>query len=103
MSEKLPPGMDALLVIANVLNVVYNMPQVVQTYKTRSAGDINKWFLALRIVCSAIWVLYGLFIGSALLMLNNCVTISASVFISYYKVRESGHKTDNQDGEEARP
>ena len=101
MSEQLPPGIDAMLIVANVLNVVYNMPQVVQTYKTGTAGDINEWFLALRIVCSTIWVVYGMYIGSMLLMLNNCVTISASVFISYYKIRERGDKTDiqhNHDG-----
>ena len=80
--------MDVFLAIANVLNVVYNVPQVVQTYKTKSAGDINEWFIGLRIVGNSIWAAYAAYIGSLLLLTNSCVTISASVFIAYYKVRE---------------
>ena len=86
--------MKVFLVIANAINVVYNVPQMVQTYKTGSAGDINEWFIGLRIVGNSIWAVYGAFIGSTLLLTNSCVTIIASFFLAYYKVRERTKTTE---------
>ncbi len=85
----LDPNVDAAMnvsiVLANVLNLVYNIPQMVQTYRTRSTDDINHWFIILRIVGNSIWMVYGIYIDSFLMMLNNLITVVASLFIGYYK------------------
>ena len=77
--------MNVFLVIANVLNLVYNLPQMLQTYRTKSTDDINHWFILLRIVGNSIWMVYGLRINSFLMLLNNAITVTASLFIGYYK------------------
>ena len=79
--------MNAFLVIANVLNLVYNLPQVIQTYRTKSTGDINPWFIGLRIIGNCIWMAYSVYINSFFLLLNNVVTVVSSLFIGYYKYR----------------
>ena len=71
--------------LANVLNLVYNLPQVIQTYKTKSTGDINHWFIVLRIVGNCIWISYSIYINSFFLLLNNVITVLSSMFIGYYK------------------
>lgn len=76
---------NGFLIFANFLNLVYNVPQMVQTYRTRSTKDINKWFIILRVLCNGIWMVYGIYINSFLMMLNNLVTVGASLFIGYYK------------------
>ena len=76
---------NILLIIANVINLVYNIPQMVRTYKTKSANDFDVWFLGLRIFYNFLWILYGIEVESMLVCLNSIVTILATAFVSYYK------------------
>ncbi len=83
-----PLSMNILLVIANVLNLIYNIPQMVHTYRRKSTRDLSAWFLFLRILGNLIWVVYSVYIANLLMLINNVVTVAASVFVGYYKVRE---------------
>ena len=83
-----PLSINILLVIANVLNLIYNIPQMVHTYRRKSTRDLSAWFLFLRIVGNIIWVVYSIYIANLLMLINNLVTVMASVFVGYYKVRE---------------
>ena len=78
-------GTNIVLIIANILNLVYNLPQIVHTYKTKSTKDFSSWFLILRIVTNIIWTWYAIEIDSLLLLINNLVTVLSSIFIAYYK------------------
>jgi uncharacterized protein with PQ loop repeat len=77
---------NILLIVANVINLVYNIPQMVRTYKTKSANDFDVWFLSLRVLYNFLWILYGIEVDSDLVSLNSIVTIFATLFVSYYKV-----------------
>lgn len=81
-------SMNIFLVIANIINLLYNIPQVWTTYKRKSTRDFSSWFLFLRIIGNVIWVAYAIEVASLLMLINNVVTVAASVFIAYYKVRE---------------
>lgn len=80
--------MNVFLIIANILNLVYNIPQMVQTYRTKTTRDFSTTFLLMRVVGNIIWVVYSVEIGSVLFLINNVVTVVASLFIGYYKVCE---------------
>jgi len=80
--------MNVFLVIGNIINFVYNLPQMVKTYKTKSTRDFSSTFLFLRVVGNTIWLVYSIEIKSFLFLLCNVVSVGASVFISYYKVIE---------------
>lgn len=80
--------MNVFLVIANVINLFYNIPQMVTTYKRKSTKDFSTTFLVLRIVGNLIWIGYAIEVNSLLMMINNIVTVLSSIFISYYKVLE---------------
>lgn len=80
--------MNGFLIIANIINIVYNIPQMVRTYETKSTKDFSTWFIFLRIIGNSIWISYSINIDSLQMLINNCVTVSASLFISYYKCRE---------------
>jgi uncharacterized protein with PQ loop repeat len=81
-------SMNISLVIANIINLLYNIPQVWTTYKRKSTRDFSSWFLFLRIIGNVIWVAYAIEVASLLMLINNIVTVAASVFIAYYKVNE---------------
>ena len=80
--------MNVFLVIANIINIIYNLPQVIKTYKTKSTKDFSEWFLFLRIIGNIIWVAYSIEVDSLLMLINNLVTVAASIFIGYYKIKE---------------
>ena len=51
---------NVFLVIANIINLIYNIPQMVKTYKTSSTKDFSGWFLSLRVAGNVIWVAYAM-------------------------------------------
>ena len=86
--ENVSTTMNVFLVIANIINLVYNVPQVVKTYKTKSTKDFSTWFIFMRIIGNTIWLAYSFEINSIQLIINNIVTVAASLFIGYYKYQE---------------
>ena len=88
IEPKVSPTMNGFLILANIINIVYNIPQMVQTYKTKSTKDFNVWFIVLRIIGNFIWIAYSIEVNSLLMLINNSVTVSASLFIGYYKFHE---------------
>ena len=88
IDDNVSTTMNVFLIIANVINLVYNVPQIIKTYKTKSTGDFSSIFLFLRIVGNIIWIPYAIEIDSLLLLINTLVTVLSSIFIGYYKVKE---------------
>ena len=90
---------NILLVIANIINLVYNIPQMIQTYKTRSTGDFSTLFLFLRVVSNFIWIIYSVSIDSMLMLINSIVTVIATTFIGYFKYIEYRKKQKSLEDE----
>jgi len=86
--DKVSTTMNVFLVIANIINFVYNIPQCVKTYKTKSTKDFSSTFLFLRAIGTVIWLAYSIEIKAFLFIVANIVSLISSIFISYYKVRE---------------
>ncbi len=80
--------MNGFLIIANILNLVYNVPQIIKTYKIKSTRDFSAWFIFLRVGGNVIWIAYAVYIDSFLMLFNNIVTVASSLFIGYYKIKE---------------
>jgi uncharacterized protein with PQ loop repeat len=86
--ENVSMSMNAFLIIANIINLIYNVPQMVKTYKTKSTGDFSSWFIFLRIIGNTIWVVYSIDIDNLQMLVNTSITVIASMFIAYYKCLE---------------
>jgi len=88
IDPRVSDAMNGFLILANIINIVYNIPQMVHTYHTKSTKDFSTWFIFLRVLGNSIWISYAINIDSLQMLINNCVTVFASLFISYYKCRE---------------
>jgi uncharacterized protein with PQ loop repeat len=88
LDDKVSLTTNIFLIVANIINLTYNIPQVVKTYKTKSTGDFSETFLVMRILGNAIWIGYSVEINSMLMLINNMVVILSTIFIGYYKVLE---------------
>ncbi len=95
MDKNVSVTMNVFLIIANIINLIYNIPQVVKTYKLKSTKEFSSWFLFLRVVGNMIWIGYAVEVGSLLMLINNIVTVLASMFIGYYKVIEIYYEFKN--------
>jgi uncharacterized protein with PQ loop repeat len=80
--------MNVLIVIANIINIVYNIPQMVKTYQRKTTQDLSSWFIFLRIIGNSIWIGYAIEIDSMMMLINTIITVSSSIFIAYYKILE---------------
>ena len=94
--ENVSTTMNVFLVIGNIINLIYNIPQMVKTYKSKTTGDFSSTFLFMRVVGNSIWLAYSLELNEFLFIVSNVVSVFSSVFISYYKVIEL-YKTRHKD------
>jgi uncharacterized protein with PQ loop repeat len=77
---------NVFLVIANIINLVYNIPQIVKTCRSRSTKDFSGWFLSLRFLGNIIWIGYAIEVNSLLMLINNIVTVIASGIIGGFMI-----------------
>ena len=88
LDDKVSLTTNIFLIVANIINLTYNIPQVWKTFKTKSTGDFSETFLVMRILGNMIWIGYAIEINSMLMLINNMVVIFSTIFLGYYKVLE---------------
>ena len=71
--------------VANGIGLIYNIPQVYHTYKTKRANDISSYFLMLRLISSVMWIFYCSYFFMPDVLVSWIITGSSSVVIIYYK------------------
>ena len=88
IDENVSSSMNAFLIVANIINIIYNIPQVMKTYKTKSTKDFSGWFIFMRIFGNTIWFVYSVEINNIQMIINNIITVLSSLFLGYYKCLE---------------
>jgi len=73
--------------VAGVLTTSAFVPQAIQTWRTRSAQDVNLGLLVLLVVGNALWFAYGVLLGSWGLVVANIVTVPLCTLILVVKLR----------------
>ena len=86
IDKNVSTAMNVFIVIANIINLVYNIPQVTKTWKTKSTKDFSGWFLSLRFIGNTIWIAYAVELDSLLMLINNIVTVVSSGIIGYIMI-----------------
>jgi uncharacterized protein with PQ loop repeat len=75
--------------MCNVINVIYHVPQIIKTYRTKSVKDFDPYYLFLGNIHSFCWVLYGIVDNNSLMIFNSCVSMFSISFVSYYKIHSA--------------
>ncbi|KPJ95282.1 MAG: hypothetical protein AMJ53_03115 [Gammaproteobacteria bacterium SG8_11] len=73
--------------LAGVLTTIAFIPQVVKTWRSRSAEDISLFMFLLFSTGVALWLIYGIAIGSVPVIAANAITLMLAVAILVLKVR----------------
>lgn len=66
---------DLLGAVAGSLTTAAFVPQVVKTWKSRSAGDISLGMFLIFSLGVALWLVYGVLIGSLPIVAANAITL----------------------------
>jgi len=75
----------------SVLSSLTFMPQVYQTWKTRSVGDLNLTMMTIVFLSTVIWLVYG--VGKELLpvIICNGIICFLSLLLIYFKLTFGKH------------
>lgn len=73
--------------LAGAMTTSAFIPQAVQTWRTRSARDVNLGLLVLLVVGNSLWLTYGALMGSWGLVAANIVTVPLCALILVVKLR----------------
>ena len=73
----------------SVLSSITFIPQVYQTWKTKSVGDLNLVMMFIVFLSTVIWLVYG--IGKSLrpVIIANGIICFLSILLIYFKLRFS--------------
>jgi MtN3 and saliva related transmembrane protein len=65
------------------------LPQVIRTWRLRSARDLSLEWLVTFILGVSLWLLYGCLIGSLPVILANAITLMLTLIILRFKLAYS--------------
>ena len=80
-------GSETLGLVAGALTTAAFVPQVIKTWRTRSAGDFSLPMLLMFVGGVAMWLFYGVFEGARPVVYANGVTLVLASFILAVKLR----------------
>lgn len=73
--------------IAGLLTSTASVPQVIKTWRSRHARDLSIWQPLLLSVGVALWLIYGMLIGDAPLILANITPLLCNLALTVMKIR----------------
>ena len=73
--------------IAGTLTTISFMPQVIKTYKSKSAKDLSLGMFSLFCVGIVLWLVYGLLNHDLPVIISNVVTLILSSTLLYFKLK----------------
>ena len=79
--------MDALGYAAALFATGSFVPQVIKTWRTRSAEDLSMVMLLCHIIGMLLWLGYGIMIGSAPVVIANIVAVLLDIVLLSLKLR----------------
>ncbi len=95
-SKEEPPVLRTLVIVANVIGFVYNVPQVIYTIQSKSAKDLSGMFLSLRIISACLWIIYTTILWSPDVFISWIITGTSSVILMGYKIRYANESWTNE-------
>lgn len=75
--------------VAGTLTTLSFLPQLVKTWRSRSAKDISTLWLISFATGIFLWLIYGFLIQSLPVILSNGITLGLTAIIMIFKVRFS--------------
>ena len=63
------------------------LPQVIKTWKEKSAKDISLLMFVIAAVNESMWIVYGILLDNWVIILTNATVLVMSLIMIYFKLR----------------
>jgi len=80
-------GVDILGYSAGAVTSLTFLPQVIKTWKIRSAKDISLLMFVIAATNEAMWIAYGVLLDNWVITLTNIIVLSMALVMIYFKLR----------------
>ncbi len=80
-------GVDILGYTAGAITSLTFLPQVVKTWRSRSAADISLLMFLIAAINEVMWIAYGVLLDNWVIILTNAIVLSMSLTMIYFKLR----------------
>lgn len=74
--------------MAAFLNAIALIPQAIRIIKTRDTNAISFWMYFISTLSVICWLIYGILLSSAPIILKNILVILLSILILYFKTKD---------------
>jgi MtN3 and saliva related transmembrane protein len=84
--------MDAIMItslgmIGTALSTLSLVPQVIHTWRTRSAADLSATWLAVALVSMLVWISYGTLVAAPAIVWANVLTFLQAGYLLFVKLQ----------------
>ena len=73
--------------VAGTLTTISFVPQVIRTWRSKSAKDLSLGMFSLLALGTVLWLSYGILIDSVPVIVANAVTLLLSSVLIFFKLR----------------
>ena len=80
-------GVDILGYAAGAITSLTFLPQVIKTWKEKSAKDISLLMFVIAAVNEVMWVVYGALLNNWVIILTNAIVLAMSLTMIFFKLR----------------
>lgn len=78
---------DILGYVAGGITAVTFLPQVIKTWKKRSAEDVSLMMFVIAVLCEVLWIIYAININNWVIILTNATLMVMALTMIYFKFR----------------
>ncbi len=82
-------GTDILGYSAGAITSLTFLPQVIKTWKLRSARDVSLLMFIIAAVNEIMWIVYGALLDNWVIILTNSIVLAMSLTMIFFKLRFS--------------
>lgn len=81
--------------VAAVFTTISFLPQVIKTWRTKSAGDLSLAMYAVLCTGVLLWGIYGVAIGDLPIVLGNAITLMLAGSILFFIIKDRPQRRPN--------
>ena len=86
MSNMNPKKVEYIGYLGTILSCITFIPQVYQTWKTKSVGDLSLIMVLIVVSSTIVWMTYAYLVKSKPIMLANAIVFVLSLMLLYFKL-----------------
>lgn len=80
-------GIDILGYAAGAITTLTFLPQVIKTYKEKSAKDVSLNMFLIAAINEVMWIIYGALKSDRVIILTNAVVLAMSLTMIFFKLK----------------